>query len=270
MKPFNQLLLGAAATLLSGAVMAAPSYKIGTEGGYPPWSMVDASGNVTGFDADVAAALCEELGADCRFVVQSFDSLIPSLNAKRFDLIISGMSYTPERAKRVNFSIPYAVEDAIFILPADSELVGAGDSDEIFSGLEGKTIGVQGGTTHGAYLAKMAPEVNIKDYETLDQMQIDLDAGRLDGTFADLTSQQQFYDKMDNPGFALTDYIIKGSSDPETLGYGIAVGIHLDNDELKEEVDNALCTLIENGTIKEASEKWFQIDIANYEICEDD
>jgi len=45
---------------------------------------------------------------------KAFDSLIPSLDAKRFDLIISGMSYTPERAKRVNFSIPYAVEDAIF------------------------------------------------------------------------------------------------------------------------------------------------------------
>jgi len=269
MKPFNSIMLGVATAVLSSAVMAAPSYKIGTEGGYPPWSMVDASGNVTGFDADVAAALCAEIDADCRFVVQSFDSLIPSLNAKRFDLIISGMSYTPERAKRVNFSIPYAVEDAIFILPASSELIQAPDSDAIFSGLEGKTIGVQGGTTHGAYLAKMAPEVNIKDYETLDQMQIDLDAGRLDGTFADLTSQQQFFDKMDNADFALTEYVIKGSSDPETLGYGIAVGIHLDNDELKEQVDAALCTLIENGTIKEASEKWFQIDIANYEICED-
>jgi len=268
MKLFSQLIVGTGAALLSAAISAAPSYKIGTEGGYPPWSMVDASGKVTGFDADVADALCSVLEADCRFVVQSFDSLIPSLDANRFDLIISGMSYTPERAKRINFSVPYAVEDAIFILPADSDLIAAPDSDAIFAGLAGKTIGVQGGTTHGAYLAKMAPEVSIKDYETLDQMQIDLDAGRLDGTFADLTSQQQFLNKMDNDAFALTDYIIKGSSDPETLGYGIAVGIHKDNAELKEKVDAALCSLIEDGTIKEASEKWFDIDIANYEICD--
>ena len=268
MKLFSQLIVGTGAALLSAAISAAPSYKIGTEGGYPPWSMVDASGKVIGFDADVADALCSVLEADCRFVVQSFDSLIPSLDANRFDLIISGMSYTPERAKRINFSVPYAVEDAIFILPADSDLIAAPDSDAIFAGLAGKTIGVQGGTTHGAYLAKMAPEVSIKDYETLDQMQIDLDAGRLDGTFADLTSQQQFLNKMDNDAFALTDYIIKGSSDPETLGYGIAVGIHKDNAELKEKVDAALCSLIEDGTIKEASEKWFDIDIANYEICD--
>lgn len=257
-----------AALGLSTAAFAQTSYKIGTEGGYPPWSMVDAKGTVTGFDADVGAALCTKLDADCSFVVQSFDSLIPSLDAKRFDLIISGMSYTPERAKRVNFSIPYAVEDAIFILKADSPTIKADSSEAVFSSLDGKSIGVQGGTTHGAYLAKMAPKVNIKDYETLDQMQIDLDSGRLDGTFADLTSQSRFLDEMNNNDYALTETVIKGSSDPETLGYGIAIGIHKDAADLKAKVDAALCELIEDGTVKSASEKWFDIDIANYEACE--
>src|SRR5690606_11940861 len=105
-------------------------------------SMVDAAGKVDGFDADVGNALCKELNADCRFVVQSFDSLIPSLDANRFDLIISGMSVTPERGKRISFSIPYAVEDAIFILPKDSDLINAASPDAIFKGLEGKTVGV--------------------------------------------------------------------------------------------------------------------------------
>lgn len=263
----KKTLIGAGLALFSVATLAATSYKIGTEGGYPPWSMVDAAGTVTGFDADVGAALCKQLGADCQFTVQSFDSLIPSLGAKRFDLIISGMSYTPERAKRINFSIPYAVEDAIFILKSDSDLIKADSADTLFKGIEGKTIGVQGGTTHGAYLAKVAPKVNIKDYETLDQMQIDLNAGRLDGTFADLTSQSRFLKQMDNNDFALTETVIKGSSDPETLGYGIAVGIHKENTELKEKVDAALCALIKDGTIKSASQKWFDIDIANYEAC---
>lgn len=264
---FKKTLIGAGLALFSVATVAATSYKIGTEGGYPPWSMVDAAGTVTGFDADVGAALCKELAADCQFVVQSFDSLIPSLSANRFDLIISGMSYTPERAKRINFSIPYAVEDAIFILKADSDTIKADSSDAIFKGVEGLTIGVQGGTTHGAYLAKMAPKATIKDYETLDQMQIDLDAGRLDGTFADLTSQSRFLKQLNNPAFALTETVIKGSSDPETLGYGIAVGIHKDNADLKQKVDAALCELIKNGTVKSASEKWFDIDIANYDAC---
>src|SRR5699024_5888015 len=148
-----------------------------------------------------------------------------------------GMSYTPERAKRINFSVPYAVEDAIFILSSDSDLIKAETPEEIFAGLKGKTIGVQGGTTHGEYLGKMAADTTIKNYETLDQMQIVLDACRLDGTFADLTSQSRFLGNMKSDGFALTDVVIKGSSDPEVLGYGIAVGIHSENAELKEKVD---------------------------------
>lgn len=263
----KKTLIGAGIALFSFAAVASTSYKIGTEGGYPPWSMVDAAGTVTGFDADVGAALCEKLDADCQFTVQSFDSLIPSLSANRFDLIISGMSYTPERAKRINFSLPYAVEDAIFILNSDADGIQAGSADDIYNSLEGKTIGVQGGTTHGAFLAKVAPEVTIRDYETLDQMQIDLDAGRLDGTFADLTSQSRFLKQLDNSDFALTETVIKGSSDPEVLGYGIAIGIHKDNADLKQKVDAALCELIEDGSIKTASEKWFDIDITNYDAC---
>ena len=138
MKMIQKTILGASLALFSLTAVSATSLKIGTEGGYPPWSMVDASGNVTGFDADMGAALCKELEADCNFVVQAFDSLIPSLSANRFDLIISGMSYTPERAKRINFSVPYAVEDAIFILPAKSELIGASDADTIFNGIDDK------------------------------------------------------------------------------------------------------------------------------------
>lgn len=158
MKIIQKTVLCASLALFSLNALAATTLKIGTEGGYPPWSMVDATGKVTGFDADIGAALCKELDADCTFVVQAFDSLIPSLSANRFDLIISGMSYTPERAKRISFSVPYVVEDAIFLLSADSDLIKAADSDTIFDGLDGKTIGVQGGTTHGAFLEKIRPK----------------------------------------------------------------------------------------------------------------
>ena len=252
---------------LVGLSASAATLKIGTEGGYPPWSMVDASGKVSGFDADVGNALCKELGSDCRFVVQAFDSLIPSLDANRFDLIISGMSVTPERSKRITFSIPYAVEDAIFVLPKNSELVYADSAEAIFKGLSGKTVGVQGGTTHGDYLREKAGDLNIKNYDTLDQMQIDLDAGRLDATFADLTSQSKFLHKVGEENFALSKHIVKGSSAPEVLGYGIGVGINKSNTELKQKVDAALCTIINNGTVKASSEKWFDIDISNYEVC---
>lgn len=246
---------------------SAATLKIGTEGGYPPWSMVDASGNVTGFDADVGNALCEKLEMKCRFVVQAFDSLIPALQADRFDLVISGMSVTAERAKVIDFSLPYVTEDSAFVLPVGNDLIAVTTEKELFNGLSGKTVGVQSGTTQGAYLQKHAPEMNLKNYETQDQMQMDLTAGRLDATFSEVTPQGEFLEKDGKDKFALAEFVVKSSADPEILGLGIGAGINKKNTELKEKVNNALCELITEGTIKTSSEKWFGVDLSNYEAC---
>ncbi len=247
---------------------AAATLKIGTEGGYPPWSMVDASGQVTGFDADVGHALCQKLDMKCRFVVQAFDSLIPALQAERFDLVISGMSVTAERAKVISFSIPYATEDSAFVLPVGSPLLQAADQQSLLQGLAGKRVGVQSGTTQGAFLQKYAPDMQIKTYETQDQMQMDLSAGRLDATFSEVTPQSQFLDTSGKGKFALADYVVKSSADPDILGLGIGAGIHKNNTALKAKVDKALCELIGDGTIKASSKKWFGVDLSNYKACE--
>ncbi|MFA7437434.1 transporter substrate-binding domain-containing protein [Castellaniella sp.] len=245
----------------------AATLKIGTEGGYPPWSMVDASGQVTGFDADMGHALCAKLDMKCRFVVQAFDSLIPALQAERFDLVISGMSVTAERAKVINFSIPYASEDSAFVLPLGSPLIQADTQQALFDGLAGQSVGVQSGTTQGAYLQKYAPALKLKTYETQDQMQMDLMAGRLDATFSEVTPQSQFLDTSGKDKFAMGDYIVKSSADPEVLGLGIGAGINQKNTELKARVDKALCELMNEGMIKASSTRWFGVDLSNYEAC---
>lgn len=247
--------------------VSAATLKIGTEGGYPPWSMVDASGKVTGFDADVGHALCKKLDMKCRFVVQAFDSLIPALQAERFDLVISGMSVTAERAKVIAFSIPYATEDSAFVLPKNDALLKAADPKALMAGLAGKTVGVQSGTTQGAFLQKYAPDLKLKTYETQDQMQLDLSAGRLDATFSEVTPQSQFLDTAGKGKFALADAVVKSSADPEILGLGIGAGINHKNTELKAKVDKALCELIADGTIKASSTKWFGVDLSNYAAC---
>lgn len=246
---------------------SAATIKIGTEGGYPPWSMVDSSGQVTGFDADVGHAICAKLESKCRFVVQAFDSLIPALQAERFDLVISGMSVTAERAKVINFSLPYATEDSAFVLPKGSDLAAVDNQEDLFKGLAGKTVGVQSGTTQGAFLQKYAPDMKLKTYETQDQMQMDLTAGRLDASFSEVTPQGEFLEKDGKDKFVLADYVVKSSADPEILGLGIGAGINQKNTELKAKVDTALCELIKDGTIKKSSEKWFGVDLSNYEAC---
>lgn len=234
---------------------------IGTEGAYPPFSMADANGNVTGFDADVGNALCEKLDLKCRFVVQAFDGLIPALNANRFDIIISGMSITEERGKQIDFSRSYAEFPNNFIAKKGTELAGAKDLDELKADLSGLRVGVQAGTTHAAYVEKNLPDVQLMTYDTLDQMQIDLASGRLDSSFADASAQNDFLAKPDGAEFQMVDVVIDSASDV-TLGSGLGVGIRKDSAELKAKIDAALCDLGKDGTLKASSEKWFKMDIS--------
>ncbi|MEO5325072.1 transporter substrate-binding domain-containing protein [Mesorhizobium sp. CC13] len=235
--------------------------SIGTEGAYPPWSMADAAGNVTGFDADVGALLCAKLNTKCHFVVQAFDGLIPALKAKRFDIIISGMSITADRKKEINFSVGYAELANMFVAPKDSDLAGIKDIDTLLKSLDGKKVGVQAGTTHAHFLEKRVPNADLKTYDTLDQMQIDLATGRIDTTFADASALQDFLDKPDGKTFQFVDVKIQSTFDP-SLGEGIGVGIAQENTALKADIDKALCELVADGSIGKASQKWFKTDIS--------
>lgn len=261
----NLKLLSLAVVLACGlgpvAHAAEGELVIGTEGAYPPFSMADANGNVTGFDADIGNAVCDKLQLKCRFVVQAFDGLIPALNAKRFDVIISGMSITDERQKQIDFSRSYAEFPNHFIAKKGSELAGAKDLDTLKHDLSGLRIGVQAGTTHAAYVEKNLPEAQLMTYDTLDQMQIDLASGRLDTSFADITAQNDFLAKPDGADFQLIDVVIDSSSDA-TLGTGLGIGIRKDEGALKEKIDQALCDLGADGGLKAASEKWFKMDIS--------
>ncbi|MDT1063896.1 transporter substrate-binding domain-containing protein [Paracoccus sp. CPCC 101403] len=258
-------LLSLAAILACGlsplAHAAEGELVIGTEGAYPPFSMADANGNVTGFDADVGNAVCEKLQLKCRFVVQAFDGLIPALNAKRFDIIISGMSITDERQKQIDFSNSYAEFPNQFVAKKDTDLAAAKDFDTLKKDLSGLRVGVQSGTTHAAYVEKVMPDAQLMTYDTLDQMQIDLSSGRLDTSFADTSAQNDFLAKPEAADFQLVDVVIDSASDA-TLGKGLGIGIRKDEGDLKARINQALCDLGEDGTLKTASEKWFKLDIS--------
>ena len=81
--------------------------KVGL-GIFVPWAMKDKQGELVGFEIDVAKSIAEELGVEIEFIPTAWDGIIPALLAKKFDIIISGMSITEERKKKLNFSDPYA------------------------------------------------------------------------------------------------------------------------------------------------------------------
>ena len=248
-------------TLGTTSAMAERTLAIGTEVEYPPWSMADASGNVTGFDADVGAMLCKKLDMECKFVVQAFDGLIPALKAKQFDVIISGMSITTKRMEEINFSVGYAELANKVVVKKGSDLAGLTDIPSLLKAMAGHKVGVQGGTTHAHFMEKLVPDADLRSYDTLDQMEIDLASGRIDAGFADVSALQDFLDKPEGADFQYVDVNILSTYD-DTLGMGVGVGIRREDTELKAKIDTALCELVADGSVKASSEKWFKMDIS--------
>src|SRR4028118_310035 len=99
----------AAALALAFTVSAQAQTKLraGVEGNYPPFSQISPDGKLSGFDIDIANAVCAEMKVECTLVQQEFDGIIPALNAKKFDMIVASMTITDERKKAVDFSDPY-------------------------------------------------------------------------------------------------------------------------------------------------------------------
>ncbi len=146
-KHFMTAAAAAVFSLAAGAALAdGEKVVIGTEGAYPPFNVLEQDGSLTGFDIDIAKALCVEMKAECSFVTQDWDGIIPALEAKKFDAIIASMSITAERKEKVDFTNKYYNTPPAIAVPKDSDITAATPE-----ALEGKTLGAQGSTTHSNY-----------------------------------------------------------------------------------------------------------------------
>ncbi|WP_417521028.1 transporter substrate-binding domain-containing protein [Marinobacter sp.] len=215
---------------------------------YEPFEYKDENGDLTGFEVDLAAAMCEEMKADCEFVIQAWDGMIPGLLARKFDLIMSSMSITPERAERVLFSEPYYNTPGGWFGP-DSFNADVTD----MSAMKGKTVGVQRGTTMDTFVTEeMSGVVTIKRYTTADDMVLDLEGQRLDVVFVDYPVGEQT---------VLTKDGFKEVGEPVKLGEGVGVAMRKRDKDVAEEVNKALRKLKEDGTYDAIMKKYFAYDV---------
>ena len=147
---------------------------------YEPFTFKTADGQPTGFDVDIAEAICTEIKHKCVYVEQVWDSMIPGLQAKKYDVIVSSMSITDERKQVVDFSDKYYNTPSRIVVKADTPFTD-------LSSLKGKKIGVIKGSTQEKYaMGELRPAgVNVVPYEAQDQVYLDIRSGRLDGTVAD-------------------------------------------------------------------------------------
>lgn len=234
-------------------VAVADDIRIGTEGAYPPFNYLTANGELKGFDVDIAKALCAEMKANCTFVTQDWDGMIPALIGDKFDAIIASMSITEERKQKVDFTNKYYNTPPAIAVPKDSKLKGVSPSD-----LAGITIGAQSSTTHSNYAEAKFSDATVRLYPTPDEYKLDIANGRIDAVIDDVVVLSEW---------VKSDYgkccKILGSleTDPVINGEGAGIAIRKGEDELRERFNIAIQAIIDNGTYKKINDEYFEFSV---------
>jgi len=248
----------AAALLFGVAAMGAAKadqVKIGVAAEpYPPFTSPDATGKWVGWEIDFIDAVCAQEKLDCVITPVAWDGIIPALTTKKIDLIVSSMSITDERKKTIDFSDKYYNTLPAIIGPKDQKF-GATPDD-----LKGKVLGVQVSTTHAVYAKKhFSGAQEIKEYQTQDEANQDLAAGRLDAVQADSIALTEYL-KSDQ-GKACCDLKGMVAPDDEVLGPGVGAGVRKEDTALKEKINAGIKAIRANGKYDEISKKYFDFDI---------
>jgi polar amino acid transport system substrate-binding protein/arginine/ornithine transport system substrate-binding protein len=245
--------LGVALLFVASGSLQAADLRVGVEGAYPPFSWKESDGTLKGFDIDIAEAICAEMGRNCVLVEQDWDGMIPALLAKKFDAIIASMSITEERKKRVDFTIKYYNTPAKFVGKKGSGI-------EISkSGLAGKRVGLQRGTTHQCFMEKIYPDAELVLYGTQDEVFQDLAIGRIDLQFSDSIAADEGFLKTD----AGKDFAFVGGDqhDEECHGPGAGIAVRKSDGALRDELNAAIKALRDKGIYQKINARYFDFDI---------
>ena len=250
MQTYKKFLLAAAATLVFSAnAMAAEKLRMGIEAAYPPFNNKDASGQVVGFDKDIGDALCAKMKVECEVVTSDWDGIIPALNAKKFDFLVSSLSITDERKQAVDFTDPYYSNKLQFIAPKNVDFKTDKDS------LKGKTIGTQRATLAGTWLEDTyADDIKVSLYDTQENAYLDLTSGRVDAILADKYAN---YDWLKSD--AGKNYEFKG--DPVVESDKIGIAVRKGDNELRNKLNAAIKEIVADGTYKKINDKYFPFSI---------
>lgn len=245
----------AAVALTMGAAGAEDmmKLKIGTEGAYPPFNNLEADGSLVGFDIDIANALCAEMKADCEFVTQDWDGIIPALQAGKFDAIIASMSITDERKEKVDFSAKYYNTPPAIAVPKDSDIAEATDA-----ALDGKALGAQSSTTHSNYAEEKLSSADLKLYPTPDEYKLDIVNGRIDAVIDDVIVLSEWLKTEDGACCKILGTL---TPDPVINGEGAGIAVRKGETELAGKLTAAIAAIRENGTYKEINDKYFDVDV---------
>lgn len=213
---------------------------VGTSPDYPPFENLE-NGEYVGLDIEIAKAVAQEMGLECEFKTQQFDTILPSVAAGgQVDMGISGITVDPERAEQVDFSDTYYIDDqAIAAMKGGS--ITAENATEALNA-EGVVIAVQSGTTGETYVQENFPNATVQAYGN----STDCFAAMQAGQAVAVCTNKAVVEKMLADAYTDAEVVLSVATGEE-----YAIALSKDNPELTKAVNEALAKLQENGTIDE-------------------
>lgn len=240
--------------LLAGTAMAQDQVRIGIAAEpYPPFASPDAAGNWVGWEIEIIDAVCAAAALDCVITPVAWDGIIPSLTGNQIDVIMASMSITEERMQTIDFTNAYYDTPAAIV--AATGLVASPDA----AGLEGKIVGVQASTIHQDYAQTHFTGAEIRVYQTQDEANQDLVAGRVDAIQLDGPAAADFV--ATEAGAACCEVVGNVPDDPAILGMGVGAGLRKGEDALREALNAAIAQIIADGTHAEITARYFSAPI---------
>ena len=244
--PIVVTLLAGTSALAQDAASQEP-IRVGMSGGYFPFTFVEQD-QLQGFEVDFMNAVGEEIGRPVEFVTMSFSGLIGALQSNRIDTVANQITITPEREATFVFTQPYVIDGAQVVTSAENTEINSVED------LRGRSVAVNLGSNFEQLLRELpfASEIDIRTYES--NLEQDTALGRVDAFVMDRVSSATTIQESGLP--------LRLAGEPFSE---IRNALPFRNDEegtaLRDEVDAAISTLKENGTLTQISEKWLGLDV---------
>ena len=215
---------------------------IATSPDFPPFEELQADGSVVGIEIDILNMICDKLGVKLKIEQMDFDSVVPGIQAGKFDMGVSGISVTPERQKNVLFTDAYCLAAQAIVVTADSDITCKAD-------LEGKKVSVQSGTTAEQFC--MAEGYQVNSYAANSDAEMAVLTDKVDAwVIDDLTAAEMVKAyNAEHPGALV---ILGEAMTTEPYAFAMPFGY----EEVVTEINAILKELVANGTVAATFEKF--------------
>ena len=243
MKKSLIILLSTAMLLGLSACGASSSQKLvmATNAAFPPYESVEGN-EIIGIDPEIAKLIADDIGRELVIEDMAFDSIIAAVQSGKADIAMAGLTVTEDRKQNINFSDPYTEAAQVIVVKKDSPVVSPDD-------LEGKTVGVQIGTTGDIYAGDIA-DATIERYSKYFEAINALNQDKIDAVIVDREPAKVFVNdsdelKMIDKEFTLEEY---------------AIGVAKENTELLDQINASLKKLQESGEIDKIINKYINAE----------